>query len=212
MSSKTDIINTAYQLCGMAEVTSPSLTQFVETRYEQVRKELLASCPWNFAIKRVNLSKTTSTPAFGYDNAFGLPSDFLRMVASENELDTEFLGNPHYNGHRIYSFRYVYPQRDNYKIVMLDGNKVLLSNEDAVAIEYVFDQQDVTKMSPMFQEAFGAYLAAKIAYRLTNNRTLAEVLYQQSQREISNAKTVDGQQGTTQPIRDSSYIAMRGFN
>ena len=48
--------------------------------YEQTRNALLRSFAWRFASGRVALDEDSSSPAFGWDNQFDLPDDFLKLV------------------------------------------------------------------------------------------------------------------------------------
>jgi hypothetical protein len=45
------------------------------------RRDLLTMHTWNFATRRTKLAELTSAPGFGFDNAFGLPDDLLRVVS-----------------------------------------------------------------------------------------------------------------------------------
>ena len=47
--------------------------------YESTRKALLRLHPWSFAKRRAQLAPISTYPSFGYQNAFPLPKDFLRV-------------------------------------------------------------------------------------------------------------------------------------
>ncbi|GAA5559031.1 hypothetical protein Asch03_03995 [Acinetobacter schindleri] len=47
--------------------------------YDPTRKALLRMHPWSFAKRRVQLAPISTYPSFGYQNAFPLPKDFLRV-------------------------------------------------------------------------------------------------------------------------------------
>lgn len=49
--------------------------------YEMLRDMMLRENLWNFAKKRVQLAELAVAPVFGYNNAYGLPSDCLRIIA-----------------------------------------------------------------------------------------------------------------------------------
>ena len=56
--------------------------------YDVTRRSILGAFPWNFARKRITLSRNSTTPAFGYTDAYNLPNDFLSLVfIGENYLD-----------------------------------------------------------------------------------------------------------------------------
>ena len=84
MTSKVSICNAALSMIGADSILafddSTKNARHCANVYEQTRRALLRSHPWNCAIKRVQLSPLANKPAFGYDNAFALPGDFIRVV------------------------------------------------------------------------------------------------------------------------------------
>ena len=60
------------------------------TLYAPTRKALLRLHPWSFAKRRVQLAPISTYPSFGYQNAFPLPKDFLRVYdAGQVEYEIE---------------------------------------------------------------------------------------------------------------------------
>lgn len=59
--------------------------------YDATRKALLRMHPWSFAKRRVQLAPISTYPSFGYQNAFPLPKDFLR-VYDTGEFEYEIEG------------------------------------------------------------------------------------------------------------------------
>lgn len=84
MASQIQIVNLIAGHLGQDEVLSfpaqgplgDAITQFWDT----ARQETLRANTWHCARKRVQLTPTTTAPAFGYSNAFNLPGDFVRFV------------------------------------------------------------------------------------------------------------------------------------
>lgn len=62
---------------------------YCTTFFDDSRDEMLASHPWNFARKRAFAIQTTD-PLFGYDNAFTVPSDCLRVLKIADDPAAEF--------------------------------------------------------------------------------------------------------------------------
>lgn len=213
MVSKVNIANYALQNLGANSITtltegSVESTE-VNLRYDAVRRSLLEAHPWNFAMKRVALSVDSVSPAFGYENQFVLPSDFLRVFASEEQADFINWGS-NFNGYLTISNKSSFSQADNYKIeINASGARVLLSDDSAKKIIYVFDQEDTAKFSPMFIELFAAGLAAAIAYRVTDNASLVQAATQRFEDMMRKAKTVDAQQGTYERVEQSLFIGVR---
>ena len=49
-------------------------------RYTQIRDSVFRSHPWNCLQKRLELSSSTDTPAWGYSFKYDLPGDCLRLL------------------------------------------------------------------------------------------------------------------------------------
>lgn len=86
------LCNQALGLLGAAEITLNGTTVnhgYCTTFFDDARDEILASHPWNYARKRAFAIQTTD-PFFGYDNAFTMPSDCLRILTIEQDSAAEF--------------------------------------------------------------------------------------------------------------------------
>ena len=85
-TSETDIANSALAEIGARRITSLSddsdSVRVCKEQFNNIRDSLLESHPWNFAIKRLQLGKLATSPEFGFDNQFQLPSDCLRVLGT----------------------------------------------------------------------------------------------------------------------------------
>ena len=81
------VCNQALGLIGAAAIeldgTSVNHT-YCTTFFDSSRDEILVCHPWNWASKRAYAIETT-TPLFGYDHAFTVPSDCLRPLTIEED-------------------------------------------------------------------------------------------------------------------------------
>lgn len=213
MAAKIDIINGALQNLGEEQAKDPNeLSQqakVINFRYDVARKELLELHPWNFALKRAALANTGTAPLFQFTNAFRLPSDLIRMVATDLQLDLKVFGNPDFNGFQIISNFSTFQEADRYSIENDGIGKLLLSDDESKEILYVYDQQDPEQFSPTFTELLSKSLSAKCAYRITNSRTVAEAEREEFLLMLDNALSTDSQQGTTERIEVSSFLSAR---
>lgn len=214
MVSKTDICNLALQNIGAKSIITLTDGSVEATecnlRYESIRKLVLELHPWNFAVKRVALNLLTTSPAFGYDNQFGLPGDFVRIFATEEQTDFINFGS-NFNGYLTISNQTSFSQADDYKIEIDPTTEatVLLSNDEAKRIIYVFDQQDTAKFAPLFVELLAKGLGAAIAYRVTNSRTMAKAEKEEFAGMLESSKTIDAQQGTFERVEQGVYLGVR---
>lgn len=175
MASDTDIANHALRLLGQGTIVS--LTDGSETAnkvddiYEDTRDNLLRSHPWNFATKRVQLARSSTTPAFEFDYAYVLPSDWIRTISVHD--------NDAGHGTVLYRGEYVGSQR------------VLVSSSDAIYLRYVYQVTDPNLMTVDFRMAFVLTLARDLSISITTSNSLQESLDRQAQRALSKAKSTD---------------------
>lgn len=165
----------------IASLTEESKEAFLcFEQYPILRDEVLAAHPWNFAIKRATLPILGSTPSFGFGYEFQIPTDCLRVI----EL------NEKHNDYQV------------------EGDK-LLYDQDTVAIRYIARIEDTTKYSPMFVSALSARIAADLAYPLVQSNTVARDMKAHYERLLSEAKTVDAQEGTPPVLVDDTWLNSR---
>lgn len=62
---------------------------YCETFFARAYKEILASHFWNFATKRV-FTVETDSPLFGYNNAFTIPSDCIRIWTVDDDQSAHY--------------------------------------------------------------------------------------------------------------------------
>lgn len=188
-TSEVQICNSALIKLGLDTISSLSDTnkraKFCDLQYPILRDEVLYSHPWNFAVVRKELAQSATTPAFGYDYEFVLPSDLLRVL-NVNEND---------DGSIAYAIEYD----------VTGGNRVLRTNEEAIKILYVRRQTDVTQFTPGFGEALALRLAADLAMPLQNSRTQAELWFGVYNQFLSSARSFDAQEGSVQRVITSTW-------
>ena len=140
--------------------------------FAHTRDEVLRAHPWSFAKQRSTLSKLAEPPAFGWANAFALPSDCLRPL-QVNEWEP-------------------YESDDNW---VLEGGRIL-TDDDAVELLYVARIEDSTLFDELFAEALSVKLASKLVTTLTGSREQGNLLQQEYLQILAPlAKRIDGMTG-----------------
>ena len=183
-TSEVSICNMAIASLGGTPITSLEYTEsatpetiLCSTHYEASRDAVLEEREWAFAMRRAKLNKLADAP-IGYDAAFQLPSDLLRVI--KVGTDPEFLG-------LVYDW-------------VREGSQILI-NSGQVYIRYIIRCVDPSRFSSGFVQALSARIAADICVGLTNNPELFAHYWQLYLNKLTSGATVDGQQGANQLFR-----------
>lgn len=174
MSSKTEIANIALGLIGGTRITSftdgTKNANLISDVYDPLRRHLLAY-PWNFSTTRVQLAQLTSTPAFEYDYAYALPSDWIYTVAV------------HDNESGLGTIEYREEQQDS--------QNVILSNSNQVYLLYAKDEADTNIWSANFRRAMATALARDLSIGIANSNNLQQSMSRMANRALNIAKATD---------------------
>ena len=189
-TADVDIANSALAKLGapliVALTDSTRAAVLCNEQFAKMRKKLISSHPWNFAVFRIALAQTANTPVFNYSQEFLLGSDVLRVL--ETDLPEDEPWEVEFN---------------------TDNNKVLVCNYSAVNIKYVKDITDPTKFPPYFEEALAWLLASDIAYSLTQSTTLAQAAYSAFKAEVREARSMDAQEAGRQSFETNLWVDVR---
>ena len=211
MVAPIDICNGAIMRLGGQLITSLTENSVAaiacNSQYNIVRRDLLRSHPWNFAIKYASLAQNLTPPPFGYDFSYALPTDCLRVLGTSDQLDSSMFNyGSDFNGYITISNTVDYALSDNYKIV----GRNIYSNYGSLKIQYVADVTDTTLFDSSFVELLSVRLAMTIAYQVTGSVQMRNDLREEFEYLMRNAKENNGQEGTRERIELSSWLASRG--
>jgi hypothetical protein len=166
----TDIANMALSRLGEPRLSSieENTPTAISCRqhFATVRDSLLRAHAWNFATTRAQLSLTT-TPAFGWDYAYTLPADFLRLCT--------------FNGRQA---------KMSTSEFILEGG-LLLADVDGARITYVRRMTDLTDADPCFIETLVFRLSAAIAIDVTNSSAKRDEMEGLANRRLADASFFD---------------------
>jgi len=176
--SQVGIVNLALikigskRITAMSENSEPAIV--ANAIWQYIRDEVLEAKDWRFAKLRVALAQNATTPAYGYDYAYTLPTDFIRLCR-QDKTDVSVFPSGLYSEDestgQIYLNEYYY----SYKIETIsDGTLCLLSDYDNtdndLYITYIKKVTDVNKFSPSFVSALAFRLAAEMSLAITESR------------------------------------------
>ena len=177
MPSETDVINVALRMIGATAVSvrtdGSTNGNIVDDIYDDIRDGLLRSHNWNFAIKRVELAKLATEPAFQFDSAYSLPSDWLRTVSV------------HTNNEGVGTVLY--------RMELVAGVRAIVVNSEDLFMRYVSAITDTNLMTADFRTVLEATLAGALALPITSSNTMAENFTKRADGLLARAKAIDAQ-------------------
>jgi len=194
VADRVEICNMALALCGTRRITAmdnPSREARVcNDNYDICRRTLLRKHRWNFATKRTVLDTVSPTaPAFGFEYAFPLPDDCIRIYAV-------------YSGTAILD-----------EVMYRVEGKNLLSDSSQLWLKYIWDIQTTVEFDPLFDRYLAATLAETIHPQINGSAASLELIQRQLKDAKREAKFVDGVEDPPEEFDADVWIASRNnFN
>lgn len=191
MASKTEIGNRALSKLGEGRVSNIDTdnikaAKVIRFMWDIIRDALLAEYPWSFALTRTQLPSDADAPAWGYNNKYTLPPDYLALV--------EIKGNPDY---RLESDA-------------ASGGIRILTNESApLYILYIRRVTNTGEFDPLFVEAFATRLAFEGCEEITQSNTKKQLLAEEYQTSIKRAYANNAIQSPPQQLQTDQWVLAR---
>jgi hypothetical protein len=189
MASETSISNRALQLLGAKRITA--LTEnsnngrSCNACYEPLRDALLEKYRWTFSIKRAVLAADSTTPDWGRNNAFTLPSDYIKRADPYNED--------------------IYPGQD----WEIEGNKIYSNEAGPLYLRYVARVTDVSTYSPLFCEALAHEMAMAMCEEITQSNTKKGTVEAALKKVMAEARISNSLEKMPMESPDGSWITER---
>jgi len=186
MASFVEIASNALRLLGDDPITSFSddteRARLVNAIYEEMRDEVTRAAVWNCCKARQVLASLSETPAFGWAYYHQLPADCLRVVdvlSGDTRID-----------HTI------------------EGRRLMT---DASSVNLIFLQRvtDPNEFDVLFISAYTARIAAELALPVSGSNTVATAMWTAYDKKITEARTIDSQEGTPANLDAQSIMDAR---
>jgi hypothetical protein len=191
MATEVSICSNALRRLGDDPITSltddTERARLCNSFYADARDAVLRLHPWNFAITRASLAQLTDTPSHGFAYQYSLPTSpyCLRVLGMEYE---------------DYIFKI-----ENYST----QGRVLLTDESSAKILYVARITDTTQFDALFVDVLTAKLAVDLTYPITNSSALQDKMQKLYELKLSDARSIDGQEGFIDDLVSSTFIDFR---
>lgn len=166
------ICNSALVKIGSDTITSLSGTDkksvICNIQYPLSRDYVLRAHPWRFAITRASLAMNATAPLYGFDNAFVLPTNCLRVLSTDQDPDVDW---------------------------KIEGGNLLIDSSEAM-IKYIMQMTDYTQFDSNFVEVLSWHIAWNICYAIVQSKDLATSMNQSYLAALKETRSYDSQQGT----------------
>lgn len=158
MSTDIEVANRCLAILGEPSITALSdpskAARTITANYDSIRDALLRSYRWKFAMKRVQLVADTDAPLFGFDYAYTLPSDFLRLDFVQDAW-VWFATGAEWRGFSEGAYA-------------IEGRKILTNLTAPIEVRYV-SRVGAELFDPAFVEALAARMATSLALAITQS-------------------------------------------
>jgi len=189
MATKIEICNKALQKIGARAINSlnedSKNARAVTLAYESAKLAELRDHDWSFAIARAQLAASVTTPAFGYEAAYPLPSDFVRLVdpdLSDNSADLDW---------------------------QIESGSILTNDEAPLNVRYVKNVSNANEFDVLFVDVLATRIAIEICEEITQSNTKLENLSALYEKSLAKAKKANGFERRRQKAPTDPWITSR---
>jgi hypothetical protein len=174
MSSVTFICNLALSNIGKGTINdideASAEANVCNLHYEKVRDIALQGFSWSWAMKAQTLPQLANDWTERFQFAYRRPQDCLKILRLVPDVDV---------------------RNDRVLLDYAVRGALIYCDQPTAMLEYIARIDDPTKYPPLFQEALGWALAAKIALPLTKDQSIRKDAYQIAAQAMNAAQTAD---------------------
>lgn len=184
MASVTDIANAALMRCGDSPIISLTenneRARAVNAAWPLVRREVLRAHPWNCATQRAKLAALAVAPSWGFETAYEIPADCLRILEVNTTADWR-----------------------------VEGNQLVTDDTGELGIRYLKDETDASQFDGLLTECMVLRLAAEIVERIVNSHTKREMLLAEYEQKLDDARFADGAESSPAEFEEDLWLSVR---
>jgi hypothetical protein len=182
MPSEVQVASAALLRLGEKPITLLSESELATATFGIHRDALIRAHPWNFAMREASLPADATSPTWKYDYAYPLPVEptyCLRVWAVNNPNEYEW---------------------------QVLGRKIFTDLGAPLEIVHLWRVKDPEQWDANFVEAMIAKLAMEWAQPLVKDGELVKEVTDEFNKKIDTAFGIDGQEGTTEPVPEGSWV------
>ncbi|WP_151038937.1 hypothetical protein [Mycobacterium tuberculosis] len=198
MASQVDICNRACTKLGAARITditeNSKSARVMNSLWNTVRQAELRRRTWKFATARTTLAALATPPAWGYNNAFQLPPDFLRLVQVNDTFAVPALTD--------------YRDQDDSAYV-IEGSQIFTIFNAPLKLRYIRDITDPGLFDALFVEAFAAKLAYEACEEITQSLSKRQQAMEDYKQALRDATVAGAIERAPQGFPDDSWMLIR---
>lgn len=198
MASQVEICNRALIKLGANPITSISdnskSARTLGALWDSVRRTELSKRFWNFAIARAILPALADSPAWGFSNAFQLPTDFLKIVQVSDLFVAPGLSDYRTGDESPYA---------------IEGKTIATDFSAPLKIRYIQDVTDTGSWDVQFVEAIASKLAYEACYAITQSRDGQRLASEDYDKAVKEAARSNAISRPPAEIPDDSWVLGR---
>lgn len=166
----------------------------LKARFDAVRDDELRAHRWTFATKRASLSALASTPAWGFELEYSIPSDCLQLMEVSGADVSFSLPDNVAAGQAMFA---------------LEDGKILTDLSAPLPVRYVYRVTSTVKFDPCFDEALACRLAMELAEPLTQSGSKKQDAARQYGQALTRARRMNAIERPPQALGDDSWVLAR---
>ena len=204
-SSEVQICNQALSWLGVDRIAALSENSagaiFCNANYELLRDAVLNEKEWTFAVSRIEPAQLASQPLYGFDQAYQIPPNVLRVLQVSGATTDVIAGGP--------TERSSTGLGRMAKVEWVREGDQILANSTRIYARVLLQITDVTKFDSTFVQALAARIAMEGAIPLRESKTLYDRYAGIYGEKVNLAGSVEGRQGRSQKHRSTSLTDVR---
>lgn len=223
-NDKTSIMNMALSHIKQRQITSPSEASEQARKcnlfYDKARRATLRACDWNFTRVVQPLTLLGSQDAAQANPTNGALQDVIPQwnylyVYPPKCIRARKIFNPRHpiipSPWNDRTIQERWGKLGKFEVVRspVSNQMAIATNLESASIEYTFDITDESQFDDMFVDGFSFALAQRIAFILTADKEIVQMMSVEFDKVIGEAKRKNGGEGTEESPRQSNYEQAR---